>query len=196
MLRRYYNPETQSGNTGRILERQLFGEFDVENPAYQTALKKVVRPGGYVPFDESLYLVRKFYQDDPINPRKDFLRDLRLEVLDALGGKKPLPDDSVLAYTSVGTPFDFKHHADAFLVIKQNGREEIIRIDASRRPEKINAAARGESEADIFVSEDDVPDAVQEQDKYLESIARFADRVLIALDRRNREREARPAAAA
>lgn len=196
MARRYHNPETKTGYTGRILERELFGEFDASDPAYQRALREVMRPDGHVSFDDSVRLVRAFSKDDPMHPRRDFLRDLRLEVMDALGRKKQLPDDAVLAYTSVGTPFDFKHHADAFLIVRKNGREEIIRIDASRRPEKIVAAARGESEADIFVGEGDVPDAVQEQDKYLEAVAQFADRVVLALDRRERKTEVRPAAAA
>lgn len=197
MARRFTNFEERSGYTGRIFERELFGEFDASDPAYQAELKRLmrvdVRGNWHVTFDDSVYLVRKYTKDNPTDPSKTFLRDLRLEILDALGRRKLLPDDAVKAYVSVGTPLDLKHKADAFFAIKQNSHEEIIRLDASIRPEKAEAAAAGEKGAEIFVGEHDVPDAVQEPDKYLEAVARYADKVLVILSERRRQNEERAA---
>lgn len=198
MARRFQPFDSRSGYTGKIFERELFGEFDTSDPAYQAELKRLTRidekGDWYVPFADSVYLVRKFAKGDPTDPDKTFLRDLRLEVLDAIGRKKTLPDDAVKAYVSVGTPLDLKHKADAFLAIKLNNHEEIIRLDASVRPEKAEAVAAGEKGAEIFIGEHDIPDAVQEPDKYLDAVARYADKVLVILDERRRT-EGRQAAA-
>lgn len=160
---------------GREHEFDVFGKFK-ETPGYREALKRMVagQEKPYVPFRQSVELVERFSGEDPLHPTQEFLRDLRLEVIDKLG----LDEDEVRAYTAVDTPLDRLHGADAFLAIKPRRakRETVVTLDATLLDAKLTGQQA--SKADVLVG--DVPRP--ESDRYLDSVERYAIQVARAYE--------------
>ena len=151
--------------SGRELELDLIGKPRWPKE-YVTALRGVANEKGYVRRDIGMDLIRRFTPDDPTNPPKDFARELRLAVLEALG----LPDGDELGfYSAVGTPVDVFHGVDAWVDLAYTPvghpdqvRHAVATIDATLRAEKL---AEGHK-ADLIV-----PDMPSESDpRYLEMI--------------------------
>lgn len=168
---RQFSPEN-SGYSGRQHEADLFGRFDTSNPAYKEALEKLmVRRGDrYVSHKDSLELVQRFSKEDPTNPKKDLLRDLRLEIIDALDDEKV----TVEAYSALGTPLDVFHGIDAFLIIKQDGKETVITLDATLREKKLDDQEG--AKADILIR--DIPSPEFEETKYLATVQDISTKIL------------------
>jgi hypothetical protein len=156
--------------TGRQHEYALFGEVNVKDPAYLADLAKVIKPDGYVNFKDAVELVKKHQPYDPANPKKDFYRELLIAVQDKLGVDPDKQPDAIRVYTAVGTPLDHKHGTDAFITLSEHGRETLVTLDASLRPEKIQEGWK----ADVMIGE--VPDA-ENDDAYLDAIDGFAAQI-------------------
>jgi hypothetical protein len=159
--------------TGREHEADVFGTFDVRDPEYREALRKILegKAEEYIPFQKAVELVREFSKEDPENPKADFLRDLRIAVEDALPGAQ------VLGYSAIGTALDFFHRTDAFLVIKYEGRETIISLDATINPEKLRAP--NNYKMNVIVGR--IPDPNFQAEPYLTAVDEYADRVVAML---------------
>ncbi len=152
---------------GREHELDLFGKFK-ETPEYRAALKRIIDRKGYVNFNESLDLVKRFSPEDPHHPDKEFLRDLRLEVADRIG----MDDDAIDALTSVGTPFDLAHGTDAFILIRlPGGGDVLVTLDGTKNDEKLSGVK--ESKADLIIGEVPSP----ESDAYLDFVESYAKKV-------------------
>lgn len=157
--------------TGREFEADMLGEVDIFSPKFQEALNKVVITGEdgrrFVSYRDALDLVKKFQPADPKNPKKDFLRELRLAVAEKLGLETTEELETISAYTAVRTPLDVYHGVDGFIEIKsQKQPAEIVTLDLSLNPEK-------EIKADIFVGE--LPDPDENEDAYLQAIEDLAE---------------------
>ncbi|MBI4433460.1 hypothetical protein HY632_01685 [Candidatus Uhrbacteria bacterium] len=165
--------------SGKMHEEDFAGRVDTNNPAYRTALAQAQRPDHYVPFQAAVRLVKQFQPWDPTNPGKDLLRDLRLEIVDALK-LEGTQCDRIKSYTAIGTPLDVLHGIDAFLEWEDPTTRSIRRVtlDLSRRmksPEELKA--------DLLIHDLPAP----EEDAYLDAIANYGTRAVGKLRSAKRE---------
>mgnify|MGYP001561523098 CR=1 FL=1 len=120
---------------GKDFEIDLFGLPRVDDPKYREELERVKdKQSGYVPFREALGLVSK------IQPRKyrPFSIKLTHEIARALGQNKnpDINDSRIRFYTTVDTPLDTFHGADAIIEVRREGKEPIqIRLGATMADE-------------------------------------------------------------
>ncbi|QQG42766.1 MAG: hypothetical protein HYW15_00915 [Candidatus Giovannonibacteria bacterium] len=142
----------------------------------------------YVPYDEAIKIAKDLQREDPTNPKKLFLKDLRLAVIDALGLVDEKAMDRVKIYTAVDSPLDHWHGVDVFIEFEdENGKSsKIVTFDASIKDEKIESereAVKKEIKADILI--DKVPDPDVDGIKpYLEKVEEIAKLAVEALKTR------------
>lgn len=144
------------GYTGRELELDLVGK-PIFPRSFAAELKKAAdNENGYVRRDKAMDLIRQFTPADPTNPPKDFARELRLAVIEALN----LPDgDEVGFYSAVGTPVDLFHGVDAWVELKYApvGRPEsvhhaVVTLDVTDRTgESYEKYKEDRTKADVIV---------------------------------------------
>lgn len=171
-----YAPEQFHKYRGREFEADMLGEVDIFDPRFQADLKEIVERVGkrYVPYREALELAKKFQPGDPKNPKKDFLRELRLAVAEKLGLETTEELERVGAYTAVKSPLDVFHGVDGFIEVKEPNRSaEIITLDLSLNSEKVAQGAK----ADIVVG--DLPDSDDNENAYLQALEDLAE-VIVA----------------
>ncbi len=169
-------PEQFHKYRGREFEADMLGEIDIFDPKFQRALKEIVERVGkrYVPYKDALDLARQFQSGDPKNPKKDFLRELRLAVAKRLGYETDEQLDRIGAYTALKSPLDVFHGVDGFIEVKEPNRPaEVVTLDLSLNPDKIAKGAK----ADIVVG--DLPDADEDEAAYLKELASLAE-VIVA----------------
>lgn len=192
----------KSDYSGREFEWSMFGsslkwtrdfENDFKKVLSETSLKIVqeILKGTEIPkearkvVNESLKeirnnkekiieVVKKYQNFVPTNPSPDFLRELRLAIIDELGleGKEM---DRVKAYSTLGSPLDVIG-IDGFLTWKVNGKEAIVTFDATLRKEKLEEFF---GEADIVFGE--LPDPKEDEEGYLKAIGGLAEKAVKVL---------------
>jgi len=164
---------------GKVFERDLLGAIDVENPAYQAELKKILRPGrDGKPYGERrplIDLMKRFQPSKDGQASSQFLEDLRLELSEMLQKDE---ENAIKTYTSVDTPLDVLHGIDAFISIDDEGKEQLITIDATLDRLKASMGAK----ADVIAT--DVPDANIDEDGYLSAVSRIAKKIHATLKER------------
>ncbi|MBI4457790.1 hypothetical protein HY633_02405 [Candidatus Uhrbacteria bacterium] len=174
--------------SGNEFEYDLFGQVDIRDPKYLVELAKATtdKQTGYVPFRQAVDLAKKFQPGDPTNPKKDFLRELRIELVDKLGLETEKDADAVKVFTAVKTPLDAFHGADAFVTFTKNGKEILVTLDASLRKDKITGIDK--SKADVLIGEMPMPE--EDEDAYLQAIENVVDKIARQIELKER----RPAA--
>lgn len=114
---------------GKDFELDLFGLPRVGDPKYREGLEKVQnRESNYVPFRAALELVSK------IQPTKyrPFAIKLTHKIAEVLGKNHNFDNSRVRFYTTVDTPLDKFHGADAIIEIRREGIEPIqVRLGAT-----------------------------------------------------------------
>lgn len=169
--------ESRREYTGKIYEADFLGEVELP-PEFFNAEKKIIRDrrGWYQNDNDIFELVKEFYPDDPTNPKKELGRELRIEVIDALG-LNPDEYDRVKFFTTVGVPqIDRKLGVDAFLEFDDPKRgTQRVTIDITQNPQKV---AEGHK-ADVIVGE--LPDPEFEDEAYAEAVQELARKVATRL---------------
>jgi len=178
-----YNPESRE--RGTEFEYDVFGQVDIRNPAFKKAMAEAgADPRGYLKYRQAMELAKRFQPGDPQNPKKEFSRDLRIEVADLLG----VPYESVAVFTAVKTPLDVFHGVDGFLTVKVGNQEFVVTMDASLRDKEPD-----EVKADVLVNR--LPDPNLQEDEYITSVDQFSEIVagLVGeqIERAKRERGGR-----
>jgi hypothetical protein len=112
-------------------------------------------------------IVKSYQKFDPTNPNADFLRELRLAIIDILKLKEE-EMDKVKIYSALDTPLD-AIGIDGFITLKINKREEIVTLDASLRGKEFG-------EADIIFGE--LPDPKENEEGYLKAIEEIAKKAV------------------
>lgn len=156
--------------TGQEFELDLVGTVTTDKK-YQAELRELGGDlkTGYLPFQQALKLVKKFQPWDPTNPGKDFLKELRLEVIERLK-LPPGQEDRVKVYTALRSPLDKFHGIDAFVEFKKNGQTEIATLDISLNPKKQEGY-----KADLII--DNVPDPKEDEVGYLKAVDKLAGQI-------------------
>ncbi len=157
--------------SGREFEFDCFGQVDIRDPRYKADLAKVSKPDGYVTFRDAVDLVKKHQPADPTNPGKDYFRELVMVVQEKMGVDTSREPDRVKGYTAVKTPLDERHKVDAFVTFGYKGRELMVTLDASKRPEKIEEG----SKADFVVPPWPTPE--DDEDAYLKAVGAMAGQI-------------------
>ena len=177
--------ETNPEKSGPIQELDLLGSVDAANAKYREALHaylarnkpwidKIARRENVSPeekeklFFEAVALVESFPAEDPTQPSKPILRDLRLQVAEKLGMEDE-DLDRIKAYTSVDSPLDILFGGDMFLRI--DGRDPdrasvYITFDYTTNPDKKT------TKADVLIKE--LPDPDLEEEKYIKAVDEVA----------------------
>lgn len=155
--------------SGRELEVDVFGKPKFPK-AYEEAYRRLTsEKGGYLPFDRAQDLIREFTPEDPTSPSKEFARDLRLAVCEALELEGD-EADIVKIYSALGTPLDVYHGVDAWIEIELEGLRAEVTLDVTKRAEKIKEGHK----ADVIIDEVSTPD----QKKYLPEVEKYATEVV------------------
>ncbi|MBU0649458.1 hypothetical protein KJ969_05190 [Patescibacteria group bacterium] len=193
--------------TGREYQMDVFGPNN-QPPEFFQAIKQIlsseslrvaeeILKGSHIPSEaerarkqcmkeiwknrpKMIELMKEYSLADPVNPRQDFLRELRLEVIDKLGLKTDEGMDRVKAYSSVDTPLD-AIGMDGFLTYETGGkksRKSLVTLDATLNPKKVEKAERGEVSfgADIVFGQ--IPDPDEDEEAYLSAVSRIADKAV------------------
>lgn len=147
--------------------------------AYREALHKNLRANpetGYLSYNTAMELVKKFQpggQEGETNPQRDFMRELRLAVLEKLklSEAEEKITDNLKSYTAVGSPLDVFHGVDAFLTFQTEDKKKtaVATIDISLR-QKVNF------KADIC-EYGEIPPPEENEDEYLKRIDSLAGQV-------------------
>jgi hypothetical protein len=156
--------------SGTELEADIFGKPKFAK-AYEEAYKKAAAERGYLPYGRAQEIIREFYPEDPTNPKKEFAKDLRLEICDRLELDEE-EADCVKFYSAVGTALDRFHGVDGWFEIDLDSEEfgtlhAEVTMDATKRPDKLEDGYK----ADMVVGEIPAPD----EDGYLEATEKYAD---------------------
>ena len=153
--------------SGRMNELDTFGKF-LAKEGYQQALEAVeTGEKKYVNHSDSLDLIRRFATEDPTNPTKQFTRELRLAVIDALKLEEDEDLDRVRFFTAVGTPADIFHGIDGWIeYVQPNGKTVLVTLDTSLRKKE-----EGEFKADFIIPE--IADAVTDGELFDSQVATY-----------------------
>lgn len=170
----YITPESRRGYTGKIYEEDFLGTVELP-PEFFEAERRLPRdPRGWYRDDNDIYeLAKNFYPKDPTNPKKELGRELRIEVIDALG-LRPEEYDDVKFFTTVGIEqIDKKLGVDAFIEYTDPKSKKIRRvtIDLTQNLQKL---AEGHK-ADIIIGELPAPEF--EEEKYQEELENIAAKI-------------------
>lgn len=126
-------------------------------------------------------LFEEHYQDDPTGPAAPALKDLYIEVADQLGLEDGEANErELLAYTTLGTPLESELGVDAFFVLRDpaTGAETRVTIDAAP-PAVRQLREQRPTENHVLVNK--LPDAVQEEGRYLEKIKMIGEEIATKL---------------
>jgi hypothetical protein len=124
---------------------------------------------GYMPYKKAVELAKHLQPGDPTNPDKDFLNELRIAVQDAL--ELDPDDDSLKAFTAVGTPLDKFHGVDGFITLTDGQREHMVTLDATLRQDKLEEGHK----ADIMIGELPMPE--EDEDAYIAAVEALGSQV-------------------
>lgn len=158
--------------SGRELEVDLFGKPKFPR-GYIETLQRLAGDRGFLPYQKSQELIREYYPEDSTHPSKEFARDLRLALCDALELEGD-DGDAIKFYSAVGTPLDHFHGVDGWVEIDlDNGKGGFLHaevtLDATKRPEKLEEGHK----ADVIIGNVAAPD----DEKYLEEVDKYASEI-------------------
>lgn len=170
----YITSENRREYTGKIYEADFLGMVKLP-PEFFEAERRLPRgPRGWYRNDNDIFeLAKKFYPEDPTNPKKELGRELRLEVIDALGFR-PEEYDNVKFFTTVGIEqIDKKLGVDAFIEYTdpKSKRTKRVTIDLTQNQQKVLEGHK----ADIIIGELPAPEF--EEEKYQEEIENIASKI-------------------
>lgn len=156
---------------GRELEQDVFGKAKWSRE-FQAALRANAKENGYMTMRDAMDIIRRHYPEDPTNPAKDFARELRIAIIEALN----LSDeeaDNLKFYNAINTPLDIFHGTDAWIEYAdpQTHRRSQVTLDATLNTGKI---AEGHK-ADVIITE--VESVEENEEKYLSDIEKYAQEI-------------------
>ena len=173
--------ESGLAKKGTVNEASLFGDV-TKGPGsfkYQDVLKKHPTKKGYLPFDNALVLVREAQIQDPMNPQRKFMRDLRDMVIFKMNMDKNKAAHNLGIYSAIRTPLDLYHGVDAFIELQtSDGKLKIVTMDATLNKEKLDTE---KAKADILIGE--VPEHIDHPQEYKDFIDKIADQIVLRLKR-------------
>ena len=163
------------GETGRMYEAKFMGKPTVD-PKFLLAVEKISqRELGRRAYKEAMFkLFKESYLNDPTDPPGEHLKELRLATSEALGLRSQ--DESALgAYTAVGTELDKRFGTDGFIEYTdpQTGKTARVTLDTTLNRRKLEE--QGDDDDHLMVSE--LPDAVQDDEAYLEALEKLGSKV-------------------
>jgi hypothetical protein len=155
----------ETGYTGKIIEREIFGEIEKERPDVFENLENT-----YLPYKKAMEVVKKMQPFDPSDPKPRFANDLHATIAEKL----KLEDYRKLKFfTAVSSHLDIWHGTDAFFELDLEGKKIIVTLDATSNPNK------DVCKADVLV---EIPheglDPKEDRIEYIEKIEEVADEIV------------------
>ncbi len=132
----------------------------------------------YLPYREAVKLAKDLQQDNPVNPKKPFMRDLRNAIAGKMDFKGAEDATRLKIYTAVGTPLDHYHKADMFVELEDESgkKSKIVTGDATINKEKI---ADNDKKADVLIGE--IPDPMENKEEYDFAVDELAEKFAAVL---------------
>lgn len=186
-MRRHEQFISADERSGKLNETFLLGEVRKNDPEYAKALKRLGADAkGYLPFTLAMELVEMFQPidskthklSDPTNPEKRFANDLRVQIADKLGLETSEELDRLKYYTAIGSPLDFFHGVDAFVILEGKRPSDPKRWATFDFTLRTEASAKANAKADVIIRNLD-PDSK----KVLEQIDEIAGQAAACLKR-------------
>ena len=112
-----------SGITGKIVERELFGEIKQER-------RETPHHWPYYDYEASVILVKNLQPFDPTDPEPDFANAVHYRVAEQLS----LDLDQLRFYTAINSPLDHYHGVDGWFELAVTGQR--VTIDLTTNPQK------------------------------------------------------------
>lgn len=151
--------------SGALSEHFLLGSLHTESKLYLS-------------YSEAVKLAKDLQQDNPVNPKKPFMRDLRNAISRKMDFKDSKDAERLKIYTAVGTPLDHYHKADMFVELEDEGgkNSKIATGDATINKEKI---ADKDKKADVLIGE--IPDPTENKEEYDFAVEGLAEKFAAVL---------------
>ena len=151
--------------SGALSEHFLLGSLHTESKLY-------------LPYREAVKLAKDLQQDNPVSPKKPFMRDLRDAIVRKMDFKGDKDAERLKIYTAVGTPLDHYHKADMFVELEGEGgkNSKIATGDATINKEKI---ADKDKKADVLIGE--IPDPAESKEEYNFAVDELAEKFAVVL---------------
>jgi hypothetical protein len=165
--------EQHDQTSGRLFEFDVLGAPITKSAWYKRAGELGAAKNGYLSYEKSVQLAREFQRDDPVNPSQNFVKDLRLAIIEKMMDRGYLArgnEDHVKFFSALGTPLDIFHGIDAFVEFADgvNG-SHIVTLDETTDHEKMLSGHK----AQILFSPPS--DAVEDEAAYLHDIDQLAN---------------------
>ncbi|MEK9175578.1 MAG: hypothetical protein AAB795_03235 [Patescibacteria group bacterium] len=183
MARYYRSMEDGMSQKGTVNESSLFGDNTKGHGSYKyaEALKRYTFKSnggsttGRWSFNDALSFVREVQIQDPMNPQRKFMRDLRDAVIRKLSLDQKDIVKNLGIYSAIRTPLDFYHGVDAFIELRTNdGELKIVTMDATLNKEKLDTER---IKANVLIGE--VPEHIDHPQEYKDFIDRIADQIVL-----------------
>lgn len=161
------------GYTGGSYEVDLFGALTVRS-GYKTELASSVNEKGFLTFGRAMELIRKYYAEDPTNPKKPFAKEFRMRIAQILQLIHPEDLKRLRFYSAVGkkelSPLDFFHGIDSWIeyTSKEGTQPTVVTLDGTMREQKDDA------KADLLVK--GVPDPTEDKSGFATMVDFYAHR--------------------
>jgi len=180
----------EGGGTGRYYEAKFMGTTTVSDE-FLRAVAELPRLSRDEYKKKLFDLYTQHYNGDPTNPSAGPLKDLRLEIMAALGLREE-DDKDLTAYSAIGTPLDIKFGTDGFIQFKDRmtGKIGRVTLDTTLNQRKLNETENQDDH--IYIGE--LPDAVQDEDAYLRAIGDYGHQIASRLMKLTAPDERRKAA--
>lgn len=180
------------GETGRLHEERLFGKPNLNEDFWDREARLPRNERGHYRSDDDIYrLVSEYQENEQGQPvMEQFAIDLADEVRDALGLKEANAD-SVSFNTSVQSPIDGRLGVDAWFEFTDPATKRTVRVtlDSTLNQRKLE---ENNPKADMYIGE--IPDAVQDEDRYFQAVEKIGHDIAVRLQRRIMESHGRPQA--
>ena len=152
--------------SGKLNERDMLGEYR-PTAEYIRKYKELSKDGKYLPYRQSMDLVREYHQEDPTNPSKPFANELRLSIAEELGLETEQDMDRLKFFSAVNSgSLDFHHGVDAWIELLPKDKSErsaIVTMDVTLR-ETVGKSDK----ADVIIGQ--VPDPSEDEKKFMKLV--------------------------
>jgi len=157
-----------SGVTGKIVERELFGESQFHK--FERS-PEIPTHWGRLNFVERLRLLKRLQPFKPESPAPDFAKTVHSLVAHRLGIKP----EYLRFFTAIESPVDWHNKIDGWFEVLKAGQYLRVTIDLTKNPEK--GIAHDGADIDFLVPHDGLDQQVN-REEFLEYSSQLADNVV------------------
>ena len=158
----------KSGITGKIVERELFGESKYKERTGERSPEEF----SFYRYNSCLDLLKKMQPFSPIDPKPDFAKTVHQLIYGRLG----LDARQLRFYTAIESPFDIKHGVDGWFEVSLRPNTYLrVTVDLTTNPDK--ALRKFPADIPNFLVPHDGLDINVDREQFLEYSNSLAEQV-------------------